>query len=119
MADALFPLDPAQVRMDDLQDLSAQQRLTVRQAARLAQGLHPLSLVCGHIPLHAEAAPADNRSAAGRRCNGCVFHQSWGAHSYPKCSFGNGVRRSHGAATDCRGWWPGCRDHQHESDAVR
>lgn len=118
MPDALFDVDPVAAPVDELAGKSAQQRLTIRQRRALDNGQHPLSLVLGHMPLHDEAAPAGTRVAEGRRCRNCVFHSenAWG---YPQCDFGDGARRSHGAATDCRGWWPGCRDHQYESEAAR
>lgn len=115
-ADALFDLDPAQIHIDELTNLSAQQRLTFRQSAAIANGQHPLSLRFGHMPLHDEADP--HPDVEGRKCGNCVFRRHWGAHGYPKCMFGGGARLTHGAATDCRAWWPGCRDHRYESEAT-
>lgn len=113
MSDGLFDLGPAQVHPDPLAGLSYQKRLTVRQKSALEQGQHPLSLLFGHLPLHPEAAPADDRKTDGRRCRNCTFHSAnaWG---YPQCDLR--ARKSHGAATDCRGWWPACSDHQYESE---
>lgn len=95
---------------------SAGVRRTKRQAALLAAGKHPLSTVLTRsLRLHAEAAPADDHQAEGRRCGTCQFRQQngWG---YPKCTFGNGLRASHSEASDCRAWWPACTDHQpHEA----
>ncbi|MDX3111549.1 hypothetical protein, partial [Nonomuraea angiospora] len=85
---------------------------TRRQSALLAVGQHPLTLVLTRpLRLHAEAAPHEDRQAPGRRCGNCQFRQksAWG---YPKCTFGDGARASRGAGTDCRGWWPGCLDHE-------
>lgn len=94
-------------------------RRTKRQAALLASGRHPLSSPMGiSLYLHPEAAPSDDRDAAGRRCGNCRFREIIGHHSrsYPKCVWsGNGEtprRASHGEATDCRAWWPGCLQHQ-------
>lgn len=115
-ADALFAPDPAQVRMDDLAGLSEDRRRTVRQQHALADGQHPLSLLFGHMPLHDQAAPADDRNADGRRCGNCVHRELAGrrAHVHPKCGLGgDGARITHGPGTDCRAWWPACRDHEH------
>src|SRR5215471_1572023 len=98
-ADALFAIDPAQVRMDDLgEDLSADRRRTVRQAQALANGLHPLSLRFGHMPLHPDAAPANDRKAPGARCRDCAWLLSLEHHNIArlKCDLGDGKRISHG-----------------------
>lgn len=98
-------------------------RRTRRQAAMLAAGLHPLSTVLGTVSgsklrLHTEAAPYGDHRAPGRRCGNCRFRKlvHGGAQSYPKCAFGDGARVSHGAATDCRAWWPACSDHEWKID---
>ncbi|MFG3439900.1 hypothetical protein ACGF0J_21855 [Nonomuraea sp. NPDC047897] len=96
---------------------SADRARTRRQRELLAAGRHPLTAVLTRpLRLHAEAAPADDRQAPGRRCGGCRFRQTsgWG---FPKCMFGDGIRASRGAATDCRAWWPACVDHQGDDDA--
>lgn len=99
-------------------------RRTKRQAALLAQGRHPLSSPLKHsLFLHIEAAPADDRDAAGRRCGNCRFREVIGHHSrsYPKCMWpGDGQRTlmmSHSEATDIRSWWPGCLRHQWQDEA--
>lgn len=92
-------------------------RRTWRQAAMLAAGIHPLSAVLSlKLRLHAEAAPYGDHRALGRRCGNCAFRQknAWG---YPKCVFGRGIRASHGAATDCRAWWPACPNHEWKEKA--
>ncbi|GAA0374818.1 hypothetical protein GCM10009530_26680 [Microbispora corallina] len=89
-----------------------------RQAAMLAAGLHPLSAVLSSpLRLHAEAGPADDRTADGRRCGNCQFRKLLGHHNrrYPKCIYGDG-RISHGEATDVRKWWPGCMNHEWRTD---
>lgn len=98
-------------------------RRTKRQAALLARGRHPLSSPLGHsLFLHAEAAPADDRDAEGRRCGNCEFREVIGHHSrsYAKCLWpGYGERSvmaSHSEATDLRSWWPGCVRHQWQDD---
>jgi len=93
---------------------SAGVRRTKRQRAMLEAGRHPLSSPLGYpLPLHAEAAPADDRAAPGRRCGNC----RWRAPGlYQKCVLpgpgGQLPRVSHGPATDLRAWWPGCPDHE-------
>lgn len=88
-------------------------RRTKRQAAMLTAGLHPLTAVVNTLRLHAEAAPADDRQADGRRCGNCQFREVLGYHScgYPKCTFSK-TRMSHGDASDVRAWWPACVDHE-------
>lgn len=104
--------EPAQPDPDE----SEQRGRTRRQRGLLAAGQHPLTLVLTRpLRLHAEAAPADPRDAPGRRCGNCVFRRALSAYSgksYPKCTFGDGARVSHGGATDCRAWWGGCVDHE-------
>lgn len=116
MSDALFDLDPADVRAPDPgEDLSPDRRRTIRQAEALTRGVHPLALAVGwRIRLHPDAAPADDRKAPGLRCGGCRLREVIGHHSrsYPKCTHGDGRRISHGAATDVRGWWPACTDYE-------
>lgn len=121
MNDALFDIDPADVRTPEPTEvLSPDRRRTLRQAAALARGVHPLALALGwRIRLHPDAAPADDRKAPGLRCGTCRFREVLGYHSrsYPKCAHGapgtgDGPRMSHGAATDVRGWWPACTDHE-------
>ncbi|MEV4093823.1 hypothetical protein [Streptosporangium saharense] len=94
-------------------------RRTRRQAAMLAAGIHPLSAVVGKLRLHEQAAPYGDPRAPGRRCGNCTFRQVLGYHGdhYPKCTFGGEARISHGAATDCRAWWPGCTDHEWKEKA--
>ncbi|MFC4062807.1 hypothetical protein ACFOWE_31335 [Planomonospora corallina] len=109
MADDLVPLFDVQAAPPPEPEESAGARRTCRQAEALACGRHPLT----GGRLHAEAAPHDDRSAAGRRCGTCRWRQPvrGGARSYAKCLRGNGTRVTHGAATDVRAWWPACPDH--------
>lgn len=99
--------------------ISADRRRTIRQTEALASGRHPLELALGWpIRLHAEAAPADDRTAPGLRCGNCRFRELLGyhGHSFAKCTFTTTdkgyPRLSHSTATDVRAWWPACRDHQ-------
>jgi hypothetical protein len=94
--------------------LSQQQRRTLRQYDALMDGQHPLSIPLGApLPLHSDAAPADDPQGAGLRCGGCVFRQLVGreGRSHPKCAR-PGMPVTHGPSTDCRAWWPGCLHHQ-------
>jgi hypothetical protein len=111
--DALFDPPPGFVP-PPAPGMSADRRRTVRQARALAAGVHPLGIAFDrHLPLHPDAAPADDRQADGLRCGTCRFREVLGHHSrsYPKCTHGGGTRISHGAGTDCRAHWPACRDH--------
>jgi hypothetical protein len=107
-ADALFD------GPEPLAGLSADRSRTVRQRVALTHGQHPLSVTLGPLALHADAAPADDKRADGRRCGNCRFRQQTGPHSYPKCGFAEPARISRGAGTDCRAWWPACTDHEPE-----
>lgn len=110
MSEPLFPIDaPA---ADPTEGMSAGRRLTWRQSHQLRLGFHPLSITCGIIKLHTDAAPWDDRKADGLRCGSCTLRISHGAHSYPKCDLGDGIRISHGQATDCRAWWPACASYE-------
>lgn len=119
MGDVLFEIAPTPV-LGPAPKPSADRRRTQRQAETLALGVHPLTNALGTtIKLHAKAAPADDRKAAGLRCGDCWFREltvGWGsARSYPKCSFGapevgHWPRFSRGAGTDVRAWWPACVD---------
>lgn len=85
------------------EDLSAGQRLTLRQRDDIDHGRHPLT----RGPLH-ELAPADTeRTDRGRpyTCGGCTHRQinGWG---FPKCEISN---QGHSQHTDVRAWWPACR----------
>lgn len=104
--------------------ISADRRRTLRQAAALNAGHHPLGMYLRHtLKLHPQAAPANDRNAPGLRCRDCAFWVavSAGDHAgvFRKCLHGNPTnnletapRVSNSAATDCRGWWPACTDFQ-------
>lgn len=114
-ADQLFELDTPVPEVDPAAGMTAQRRLTLRQAQRLTQGLHPLSLMFGYIPLHTKAAPAGDRKADGLRCGTCQFRVR-SMYGYRKCVFGDGVRTSHSTGSDCRAWWPACTDYAPAGD---
>ncbi len=118
MMDGLFELPDGMV--EPAGDLSADRRRTLRQAATLAAGYHPLG---GR--LHQQAAPVGDPKAAGRRCGNCrhreLIHTN-GNRRWPKCLLGAvnptdtqphpiPPRVTRGAATDCRATWPACTDH--------
>jgi hypothetical protein len=113
---ALFDLDPGQVHEPTpVEEISAGRRRTIRQAEALRRGRHPLGLAVDvPLRLHADAPPPDDRTAPGPRCKTCRFREVLVAYSgkhYPKCVRGRDGKTpyvSHGAATDCRAWWPAC-----------
>lgn len=98
-------------------DLSAGQRLTLRQSADIAAGRHPLTLTYTLVlPLHPNA-DRERDATSGRSdpltCGSCVFRQRLGHHdyAYPKCTR-PGAPISHGPATDVRAWWPACTHYE-------
>lgn len=99
----LFPgFDPPEVA-PPRPDLSADRRRTLRQAADIAGGRHPL--MTG--PLHPQAdrsAHRDDGKALPFRCGSCV-HRVVGAWEFLKCDL---TTMSHCAASDVRAWWPAC-----------
>lgn len=119
-----------ELRPSEQPGLSADRRRTLRQAERIADGIHPLT----GGPLHELASRHRDASAPKDdpfTCGSCWFRQTFRYHdgSYAKCYFGvtNEDRRapriSHSAATDVRAWWPACRDYSPSdrlsSDAAR
>jgi hypothetical protein len=126
MSDALFHVEPVPLPAPPPK-MSADRRRTLRQLDALSAGTHPLGMhpriLPGHLPLHPDAAPADDHTAPGLRCGTCLFRQLLGYHDHkhPKCLFGNTKGRwprvTHGAATDVRAWWPACRDYQPSEEA--
>lgn len=91
--------------------LSADRARTLKAAATLAQGRHPLG-----GKLHADAAPADDRKADGLRCRGCVHvvRQEYVAGDYLKCDAHLITR---GPGTDLRLWWPACEGFEAKDGA--
>ena len=116
--------------------MSADRRRTERQKQAIRAGLHPLGVTLRtYLPLHPDA-PADpfDPTSPGARCGNCHFRvlAEWNSRTWPKCAAGvpdsavgasGGVpldqapRVSHGAGTDIRAWWPGCRDHEPDVSA--
>lgn len=104
--------------------LSADRRRTVRQAAAVARGVHPLALVFGAIavPMHPNADRTANAGDARNlplRCGSCRFRQmlSAGNRSVPKCAH-RAENATHSAATDVRAWWPACTNYSAGDTAV-
>lgn len=92
----------------DGQPQSADRRRTARQHQQVAAGIHPLT---------GEKTRPDFGT-----CGTCVPRSAaFSAQGYPKCTRGAQLGRrpfragpymTHGAATDCRAWWPACPSHQ-------
>ncbi|HVK23396.1 MAG TPA: hypothetical protein VM677_18735 [Actinokineospora sp.] len=105
------------------------ERRRARQAVAIAHGKHPLSVALrAPIPLHADAAPGDDRDASGLRCGSCVHRRAFGGHSrsYVKCAIGpmrgrhdtTYPRVTNGPGTDVAAWFPACHDHHTEVDST-
>jgi hypothetical protein len=102
---ALFDLPADATVIPDLAEarhLSADKRRTKHQLALLTARHHPFGR-----PLHADAPPADDRTAPGPRCGTCRHLISVGHHNrtYLKC---DASVISRGPGTDGRAWWPAC-----------
>ena len=126
MADALFEI-PDGARIEHAPKLAGDKRTAQLQLEKLAAGYHPIT----GLKLHEQAAPADDRDAPGRRCGTCRFRVVLPYHrkSWPKCLNPGGMGAdeidrigapfvTHGAATDVRKWFPGCRDHSYGDPRV-
>lgn len=88
----------------ELESLGQDARRTLRRAAMLAAGRHPVT----QVPLHEQAAPADDRHADGLRCDTCA--SCWtnaytDGGSYVKC---DAVPFTRGPGSDTRRWYPAC-----------
>jgi hypothetical protein len=101
--------------------LSADRRRTLRQAADVARGVHPLTRGRLHPEASREASKDDPRGLP-YTCGSCRFREVIPHHSraFPKCTFGvtsetrywtDSPRISASAATDVRAWWPACVDY--------
>lgn len=98
--------------------LSAGQRLTLRQAALITVGIHPLT----KRAIHPEASRHRDRNSPKAdpfTCGTCVFRQLELHHdyTYPKCLADNGRRIAASAASDVRAWWPACSDYSVDGGA--
>lgn len=92
--------------------VSADRRLTMRQAVEIRVGKHPLT----HGLLHAQArrtASRDDPKGLPLTCGTCVFRQvfRWHDYSYPKCVSYDRTFVKHSTATDVRAWWPACPNY--------
>lgn len=106
---------------------SADRRRTLRQAADIAAGRHPLT----GGPLHTQASR--NRDATAPKddpftCGSCWFRELFrpGNRRVAKCTFGltnempyvtAAPRITGSVASDVRAWWPACPDYS-PSDAI-
>lgn len=92
---------------DPLADLGQDARRTRRRLDVLTAGRHPVT----GLLLHVEAAPVEDRTADGLRCETCQHCQSLAYHgrTYVKCAaFG----LTHGPGTDTCRWYPACARHE-------
>lgn len=124
VVDGLFDMDPTPP-----DPRSADQRRTDRQAAAVANGVHPLALVDPRVRMHEDADRTANRGD-GRslplRCGSCIHRRpctdQYTGKSWPKCFAPRGMSAEqyettqprlirHSAATDVRAWWPACTDY--------
>lgn len=101
----LFDVPSAEYVTDPTADLSADQRRTLRQRRRLAEGLHPVAARLLHPDAPRVTAPGEKGD--GPRCGTCV--RLFSAHHNDgrslKCDL---VGITRGAGTDMRRWWPAC-----------
>ena len=132
MSETLFPdYEPEvrELRPSEQPGLSPDRRRTLRQAEKIADGIHPLT----GGPLHELASRHRDASAPKDdpfTCGSCYFREAFRYHgrTYVKCLFGETTEKpgpyvTHSAATDLRAWWPACRDYSPSdrlsSDAAR
>lgn len=101
----LVPLDPPVV-----EQLSAGQRLTLRQRGQVAVGIHPL---------RGGRVSTDPEARCGNCCHRLLVNLGTG-RDYPKCLlYGlDSPLVTHGPATDVRAWWPACPQHQYGDNAL-
>jgi hypothetical protein len=133
--DGLFDAGPYVVEQPELEPatkVSPDRRRTIRQAAAIARGGHPLALAFTTIRMHPDADRSASRTdrlvrSIPLRCGSCRFRQLFdsGEHSgtFWKCMYRNDnptdsrpdvdpfPRVSFSGATDVRAWWPACTDY--------
>jgi hypothetical protein len=137
--------EPAQPLPDPMEGMSADRRRTLRQAANVAAGIHPLTKGALH-PLASRHRDADSPKDDPYTCGTCWFREVLRYHdrSFPKCCLPGpervyrkgedgewrwetndhgAPRATHSAASDVRAWWPACPDYSPSdrvsSDAAR
>jgi len=101
------------------EELSAGGRRRVRQAAAVANGVHPLALVIRGVRMHPDAdrtATSTDRPNLPLRCGSC-WHRVANRYGYPICGVSS-TRQSHGPATDIRAWWPACTKYSAGDQAL-
>lgn len=130
----LFPADPYTAATAPGEPVSADRRRTLRIAASIGHGVHPLALARPGVRLHPDADPGhtaspENTADRPLRCGTCRWREqlnAGGARDYPKCAWrpatdqpddrgrhrGMPPRYSASASTDVRAWWPACTDWQ-------
>ncbi len=98
-------------------DLSPGRRLTLRQAAMVAAGVHPLTRRRIHL-MASKYRDAESPKDDPFTCGSCYFRQTEQYHdrSYPKCWLPGALDNTfpwvtHGPASDVRAWWPACPDY--------
>lgn len=75
-------LDVPRVPAPEPEHLSPDRRRTIRQANAIALGCHPLGLALGAtVWFHPDAAPGDDRAAAGLRCGTCAHRVLFNSHA--------------------------------------
>lgn len=94
MTEGLFPDAGLRVSPEVADDATFGERLRGRQAARIANGYHPLAIRNG-LRLHPDAPRVQTREAAQAlgdypKCGSCVHRAGEGGHAkhYAKCWFG-------------------------------
>lgn len=95
--------------------VSADRRRTQRQAAAIANGIHPYT----HTPLHPLASWRRDAQAPKTdpfTCGSCYFREPGGFRGFPKCTRFPGLI-THGPGSDIRAWWPACPDYS-PSDSI-
>lgn len=131
-APTLFDVAPYLVEFPEpAETLSADRRRTLRHAAAIRSGTHPLALMFHEVRLHPDADRDASRGDGPDRplrCGSCWYRRQMyaGRRDVPKCTFGERPtvdgqrvydsaevwpRTSHSAASDVAGWWPACADY--------
>jgi hypothetical protein len=134
--DTLFDIEPYTVDPPEpgaVVKLSVDRRRTIRQIEAIRRGAHPLALLFPNMARLIRLHPDADRSAASTdpknlplRCGSCRFRQQVsGNHKgvFPKCLWRDDnptdqqpkvdtmPRVTQSAASDCRAWWPACREY--------
>lgn len=97
VADPMLPGMPTAPERTEGDKRTRDRARTARQRRDVSAGVHPL--LGG--PVYPDRGT----------CGTCVHRYvvTWHSRSYPKCELRG---ESHGAASDCRAWWPACTAHK-------